>query len=114
MDDGEPCGICGRPMLRGTDLELHHIDAEDKARGRPGDVLTHHRCNRGERRGLPPRRMRQAAQQAAEIAPARLTAAGFVLRTADCEHPQELCPGRGYADSVPPCPACGGSTNSRA
>jgi len=45
---GQPCPICGGPMLAGHQLDLDHTDPQAKALGLPGDRVTHATCNRSE------------------------------------------------------------------
>ncbi|MFW6776087.1 hypothetical protein ACOACO_17520 [Nocardioides sp. CPCC 205120] len=45
---GTPCPRCGKPMLKGQDLDLGHtVDVADGATG-PGDRIEHTSCNRSD------------------------------------------------------------------
>ena len=127
---GTPCEICGRPMYPGSEpLDLGHRSQADKRAGRPGAVLMHRKCNRGEHSVPPAVRRRRAAPEPPKPEPPRCAHAPGGLHPGP---PPGSCPCAaplahhldirarerkqdGYAGpshSVP-CPGCGGYTWSR-
>ena len=132
--DGAPCPECGAAMLPQSEpwtIDLGHTDPEDKRRGLPGDRLEHSSCNRRTMTGWAAGK--QAPKQRVELdevppVPACKHAGNLFRapRYAGCpcdrpvQHHIEICARErsdlsysGPSHSAPPCPHCGGFTNSR-
>lgn len=128
---GQPCPACGKPMTADMAIDLGHATRADKAAGKPGSILVHARCNRGEHSEPPQVRARRL----------RLATAAPEPAPGECAHPGELHPGpppgsclctrpvahhaeirkreqaepawHGPSHPSPACPGCGGWSNSR-
>lgn len=72
---GDPCAICGRPMLHARSLDLHHLI--DRVYGGIGSqtALAHSVCNRRGGAIISARRARVRGRRRAQMAAIRMTQA---------------------------------------